>query len=432
MTAPSFTFVTTVGTSGLTDVAAKQVKSHVTKSNFAKRRARLGRIDDVTRHSTSQVQDKPQVRVVAKIQRSSLDPTESPCQATREDGFSQLVSSKWSLLFLDGSSYPNSSREAAWISLLISESALVESTMAIGFRHWSADRYYQEIACKYSSKATETVIQRIGAGRGATDAVLASVWTMAFGERLLSNEAAWKIHINGAVELLNERKAQGLTVLPCWAEDLLTRDIINDLFGFPRFYHQKLVDVTSSSGGTQNSFLVCVANLCERLADWITVIETLQASPQTSDFIVQKVIQPMQEMISEAQTIRSQGRPTLQATCITIQLIIYLSWSCSPGGIDLTAIAEELKGAICATQFRPCCYCDLTSCDFMIGALAAREGSATRAWFIKRLKRPWEIVRSHGCDDIVGMLERNMGSKTGLAKRFRSLWEELDALPPSN
>ncbi|KAI0147043.1 hypothetical protein GGR57DRAFT_264519 [Xylariaceae sp. FL1272] len=425
MATPSFTFVTTVGTSGLSHVAAKQVKSHVTKSNFAKRRARLGKTEKVLHRPTGRGQEGP------SIQRGSEHTTEISCRLTREDGVSQRVSSKWSLLFLDGSSYPNSSDEAAWISLLISEPALVESSMAIGFRHWSPDRYYQEIACEYSSKATETIIHRIGAGRGATDAVLASVLTMAFGERLLGNEAAWGIHINGAVELLYERKAQGGFVLSSWVEDLLARDIINDLFGFPRFYHKKLIDATNASDDAQNSSLIRIATLCEKLTDWILATETSQASAQSSDFIWQRVIHPMQEMIHEAEAIRSQGRPTLQASCITIQLIIYLSWNCPSGGIDLTTVADELKEALCATQFRPCCYCDLTSCDFMIGALAAREGSATRAWFIKRLQKPWEIVKSRGCDDILGMLERNMGSKTELAKRFRSLWAELDGSQPS-
>lgn len=85
---------------------------------------------------------------------------------------------KWSLLFLDGSEYPGTAIEAAWISLLVSEPALVESSMAIGLRHWSPDMSYQQIACDFSSKATETIIQRIGSGRCATDAVLAAVLTM--------------------------------------------------------------------------------------------------------------------------------------------------------------------------------------------------------------------------------------------------------------
>lgn len=95
--------------------------------------------------------------------------------------------------------------------------------MAFALRHWSPRKNYQEIACDFSSKATETIIQRIGAGRGFTDAVLAAVLTLAFGERIVHNHVAWNIHIDGAVQLVSERASQGLPALSPLLEHLLIK-----------------------------------------------------------------------------------------------------------------------------------------------------------------------------------------------------------------
>ncbi|KAI0448233.1 hypothetical protein F5B21DRAFT_498247 [Xylaria acuta] len=429
MDPPNFTFVTAVGTAGLSETAAKQMRSHVTKSNFAKRRARVaGTRKEATNKPSYQLSpEKPTQGIVTTGSRSAA--SETPSQQTRGDGYTRIcsyLSMKWSLLFLDGSEYPRTASEAAWISLLISEPALVESSMAVGLRHWSSDRDYQQIACNFSSKATETIIQRIGSGRGTSDAVLAAVLTLAFGERLVHNDLAWNIHIDGAVQLVYERISRGSPALPCWFEDLLIKDIINDVFGLPRFYHKKFVNAARTAHDGQYSSLIRMVDLRENLARWMQGIHASRKHPQKSDFIMEHIMQPMHDIISQARAIGADGSPASQASCIAIQLIIYLLWSSLPGAINLTAVASELKEAICATQFRPCCYSDLTSCELMIGAIAADEGSPTRAWFMDRLKSAWRTVKSRGCNDAMDILERNTILETSLQGQFKSLWMELD------
>ncbi|TRX96399.1 hypothetical protein FHL15_002671 [Xylaria flabelliformis] len=408
MDPPIFTFVTAVGTAGLSETAAKQMRSHVTKSNFAKRRARIAwtKTEAAKKKFSQQSPESPRQSIVTSGSglRASRTPFQPPCR----DDCPRILSMKWSLLFLDGSEYPGTAEEAAWIRLLLSEPALFESSMAIGLRHWSPCREYQLIACESSSKATETIIQRIGSGRGVTDAVIAAVLTMAFGERLVHNDLAWNIHIDGAVRLVRERISQGLPALSPWIEDFLTEDIINDMFGFPRFYHKKFVNAAHATHDVQCSSLIRIAGLCEKLAKWMQEMSTSRKYPQKSDFIIESIMQPMQDMLAQARAIREDGSPTLRSACITIELIIFLSWSSPQGTINLTAVANELKEAICAKQFRPCHYVELTSCQLMIGAIAADEGSSTRAWFMNRLKSAWQMVKSRGCNDAMEILEKNI------------------------
>ena len=173
--------------------------------------------------------------------------------------------------------------------------------------------------------------------------------------------------------------------------------------------------------------LMGMVDLCESLAHWMDAIDASREAPQTSGFMMKEVVQPMYEMLSQARSLRTDENLILRASCICIELIIYLSWNCAPSAINLTAIASELKEVISSTQFRPCCYSDLTCCQLMLGAVATKEGSPTRAWFTSRLSSAWRVVKSRGCNDPMGILNRNMVFKAGLGPRFKSLWVELDS-----
>jgi hypothetical protein len=132
-----------------------------------------------------------------------------------------LVSQFWSLVLSDGSDYPRSLEEIAWLDLVGSEPSLLLSTIAIGLRHWSPNVIYQEMAHAYWSRATTNMIQHISDGWVCTDAVLAAVGTMAFGERLLHNDDAWIVHIEGLAEMIRYRRSCGSAELPEWLYDIL-------------------------------------------------------------------------------------------------------------------------------------------------------------------------------------------------------------------
>jgi hypothetical protein len=131
------------------------------------------------------------------------------------------VSKTWSLVFLNGDAYPSNRFESAWVHLLVSEPALYESSMAVGFRYWSPDASTQQKANWHWSRALNVIVERINSGQAFSDAVLAAVASMAFGERLMKNHLAWEIHMDGLSQLVKVRQEQGIRGLPRWFADLL-------------------------------------------------------------------------------------------------------------------------------------------------------------------------------------------------------------------
>lgn len=133
----------------------------------------------------------------------------------------RIVASLWSQIFLDSSEYPNTPAEAEWLNMLISEPALLESSLAVTTQHWAADISRQQNTHVHSTRAVNTLIQRINSRQAHTDAVLAVVCTMAIGGRLANDDVVWSIHMRGVTHLIRERYARGIFHLPSWFTDLL-------------------------------------------------------------------------------------------------------------------------------------------------------------------------------------------------------------------
>jgi hypothetical protein len=134
-------------------------------------------------------------------------------------------------MMLNGVRFPVDPEETAWIQLVVSEQAFVESSIAIGMRQWSPKVSYQELALHHSSNAADILVQHIQSGKPHTDAVIAAVATMAFGERLARNDMGWQVHINGLTQLIRERRTRNANSLPQWFYNLLILSVIPLLLG---------------------------------------------------------------------------------------------------------------------------------------------------------------------------------------------------------
>lgn len=200
-------FLNTTNAPALSLEAAKRMRGHITKSNFAKRRQRIaenptGKFNKKTR-KTGQKRLKENTELV-----SASDPTYNNQDL-------QL------LILLTCLNPPTTSRsEAEWVSLFVTDPALVDATMAVGLRHWSPEQAWQVQADACSSKALNSIIQRISWRQTYSDGFLLTVMTMAFGARLGHASSAWEVHVDGLVQILGERRAKGLRQ-PGWFYDIL-------------------------------------------------------------------------------------------------------------------------------------------------------------------------------------------------------------------
>ncbi|KAM0247758.1 hypothetical protein ACHAQJ_009719 [Trichoderma viride] len=191
----------------LSPSTAKRMRAHVTRTNFANRRQRIAEVR--TRNAPEQLAQS----IVPGFDEAIdwlLTPFANPPQQAR----------------LHSSEYPGSPMEAEWLNLLISEPALIESSLAVSMQHWVSDESRQQKTDAHSIRAVNILVQRIKSRQAHTDAVLAVVLTMAIGGRLANDNVVWNIHMDGLTQLIKERYARGICDLPSWFIDILVSFVI--------------------------------------------------------------------------------------------------------------------------------------------------------------------------------------------------------------
>jgi hypothetical protein len=188
-------------------------------------------------------------------------------------------------------------------------------------------------------------------------------------------------------------------------------------------YHKKIIDAIRAYGSQP---ICTVANISDGLVQLRKSIDTHRKFSTDSDVLAKEIEENWKNLLCQARALRFEDNPFVQATSLAVELILYLSWFPQLEA-NLTLLASELKDALCRLPFRPCLFMDLTSCQLMLGAVAAGEGSQVRAWFVARLRRAVLALRSRGWVRPLEILEKGFVLDLGLVARFRALWKELDS-----
>ncbi|KAF3025614.1 hypothetical protein E8E14_012738 [Neopestalotiopsis sp. 37M] len=250
---------------------------------------------------------------------------------------------------------------------------------------------------------------------------------MAFGERLVQNNAAWKVHIDGLTEMLNQRYERGERFLPPWLYEMVISDATNYVLGFPRWYHPQLAQVICKYGLPAISD---IEKMCSALVEVLKSIDEVQAAlpSQTSGLKELEIDRRVRDILRQARALRANDTPCVCITATTVELILSLSWPQHDLAVEGAATAEEMRQALGRFCVRPCCYADLTSGYLMIGAIAADEGSETRQWFISRLKDSLASVRADGSPiDTTEALKAEFVDKVGSMLYSNVLWNDIFA-----
>ncbi|KAK3291577.1 uncharacterized protein B0H64DRAFT_330349 [Chaetomium fimeti] len=420
MSTTDLVFVTTTGRPGLSRADTKLMRGHVTRSNFAKRRRRRAELQRAE-HELCHTEDRLEPPVL-KTQKYSIGGEkfrkDSPSPKSRIN-----MSDFWSHFFLHGETYPASSQEGAWLQLLVSEAALAQVSLSIGFRIWSPNAAYQKEALACSSSALSIIMNRIATEQALTDAVMAAVLHMAVGERFGLDDEAWHVHIGGLAQLITARAQRGQTDLPVWFSNMIIFDAINAVFGFPLCCDKRLLDAVQPYGIPAITKVADMTQHLLHLRDLITAYHH-ERSPFKNE-----IDQKWAHLLHEARELRRSvpENPYVVATSLSAEILLWLCWEnqLTPGG--LTQLAGELRQAICRFPFRPCSFTEMVSCPMMLGAIAARPGSETRAWFVGRLRRSVAAAKSRAWARPLDMVEKKVCTGMVGGGRFEELWRELGA-----
>ncbi|KAL5340181.1 hypothetical protein BJX70DRAFT_361777 [Aspergillus crustosus] len=412
-----FTFVNTTGGSTLSGPAAKRMRAHITRTNFAKRREQLTgpRAVDTTKRRRQNISkdNTAEVNLPLAVQ---LNPRANIA------AFHKIQE----LVFLEGRHTANSPSEAAWFNLIASEPALVEASLAIAVRQWSPDNTWQLKADQHSCIAVMMIKEQITSAATRTDGILGAVVTMAFGAALAHDGLAWKIHIDGLVQIIRDRLARDPKALPSWFVDLIVHDLVNGALDFPRVWHRSIVEAL---GEYHDQRIQKLADLCDRFRELRKVIESQHTHPFSAISIAEKIEEPLAILHYEARGLRSTENLYIDAASRALELVMYVLWP-TQSGAHLTYLAGGLRNTITRFPIKGCSYMDLSSFQLMIGAVAADKGSAARAWFVDRISRAVRWMQARGWQEPLELLEKRFAveGNAGLVGRFRALWRELSGI----
>jgi hypothetical protein len=419
----TLTFLNTTGTAGLSRDSARLVRGHVTKRNFAKRRARaadvrLGSILAVNDGDGRQASDQ---RALAR-KPLALSLSRDIPRILASNDFNTMPS-MWSLFFVDsGGSTTESCRESTWLQFVTAEPVFKEATLSVGLRHYSPDACWERKAAALFRRVIQALLTRIQQGKAYTDGTIAAIVTLAFGERLVFNDAAWNVHANGVAQIATERRSRGLQPLPDWISSLVISDSVNHILKYPRVYHEAIIDAVGPYG---NESLYKVADMANRIVLLRGSIGKYKILSLGQEYADKHIEEPAQQLRDEAKKLCNHKDADVRATMRSMLILLQLSWP-STHGPSLATLACELRDALCQRLLHCCLYADLTSGQFIMGAIAAEGDPEVRDWFVGRWKRAVEAMGHRGWSNPVNMIERGLRYDPDLLQRFRVIWDELD------
>ncbi|KAL2851884.1 hypothetical protein BJY01DRAFT_107174 [Aspergillus pseudoustus] len=406
MESAEFTFLNTTGASGLSKPILKQMRAHVTKTNFAKRRQRIG--------STPTSQSR------RKLNRKSNTDLAIP-RAPSPYGDKNSLLRLQQFVYLEGRHAPETPSEAAWFDLIASDPALVEASMAVAVQQWSPDISWQCRAHDHIDKAVSLIKERITSTTSRTDGILGAIITMALGAALANDKFAWNIHINGLTHIIRDRESRLPNSLPAWFVDFVVRDSINSIFDFPRTWHPTVLNALS---GYRDRRVSKLAALCDDVAHLRAVIDSHHEHAFDTELVAREIEVPLDRLHHEARALRTSNDLHLDAAARAAELVLHLLWP-SRSGAYLTLLAGELRDVMDRFPIKGCPYMHMTCFQFMIGAISADKGSPARTWFMERLSSAVRWMQVRGWPEPLKLLQERFLSDNGLNGRFRELWREL-------
>ncbi|KAK7212196.1 hypothetical protein V2G26_019374 [Clonostachys chloroleuca] len=415
-------FLNATGAPVLSRADSRQMRAHITKSNFAKRRQRASQGETKGNEDNKQTPQQAlhrRKRCQQKSQRtaSQANPTKLPSRESPQYVPSmQLLRNFRYLVFLDIRPTVQDPVEKAWFDLITSEPVVFEASLAGGMRCWGPDDESQQNADLHLSKATKLLVDRISCEQVPSDAMIGAVMTMAFGERMADNDEAWNVHMEGLIKMMQQRRHHGASSLPPVLRSLVALDLMNHVLGFPRFYHPKVVDMLSSHGDQVISTLAPISTDISLLKTAVGAPETGHVGQASHD-----VAGPLERLRLATHALREFNEPYIKATSRSLEVYLNLLWPLL-FPMDLHSVGTELKDAISEFRIKACPYMDLTSPHYILGLLATANDSEARSWFLERIQGSVQVMRQRGWSDPLSLMKKGLEHEPHIHHLFRALW----------
>ncbi|KAG9495178.1 hypothetical protein J7337_013413 [Fusarium musae] len=425
--APSFTFVNVSNAPGLGPKEAKQMRGHITKTNFAKRRQRLGQQKKLSNADQSPSPSSALITLEKRRLRHELKPVaHSLLSRMVEPAYSPveyLLGEYRALIFPAGLGSPGSNREADWIALLHSEPALVEASMAIAIRHSPRLQRTQGIreASVRKGRAIKMINERLDTPLGLTDGVLSAVFTLTFAELLESDAEARDVHIQGLAQMIKVRRSLGNTDIPSWFGDFILYDSIGHTILSASYSNLPLINALRNEDDPKQTDVAAIRSDIEDLRQLIDKYHASMTLKQDKAAIIRYEVHRLQLKVD---TLLGSQEHYIRSLHDSLQLFLSLSWPIE-GPRSLYIKAENLKYALLQPHIRLCSSMQLLVWQLFVGAAATEPASEVRSWYVIRLREVVSSMRIGGQDIAMETLAAVFAPDARLLEKFKAVWDEV-------
>ncbi|KAF0636263.1 hypothetical protein FPSE5266_02128 [Fusarium pseudograminearum] len=388
-----FTFVNVSNAPGLGPKERREMRGHVTQTNFAKRRQRLAKARDDDKSDTVEQNLALSRSYNQRFQPGQMSGDKATVLDPRCDRLlTDAVNSAWSpiayrmaamlytfrpFIFPAGTAGPGSSREAEWIDLLQSEPALVEASISIALSHCTGqnDDVTFRQAVLHKGRAIKRINQKLSSPSGLTDGVLSAVFTLTFAALLESDSKARDAHIEGLAQMIRVRRSAGNTAIPLWFCDFLLYDSLGQALLTSNYSNQPLIQALQNQNDPNATDITTISN---RINGLCLLIDAYHESPNPGPDSALTIGLEVERLQLEIDILLGSLDNYVHSLHDALQLYLLLLWPV--GEPDrLHGLAEGLRHALLQPFMRLCASMGLFVWQLFVGATAA-EPSKVRGY----------------------------------------------------
>ncbi|QPC70545.1 hypothetical protein HYE68_001297 [Fusarium pseudograminearum] len=411
-----FTFVNVSNAPGLGPKERREMRGHVTQTNFAKRRQRLAKARDDDKSDTVERNSALSRSYNQRFQPGQMSGDNVTVLDPRCDRLlTNAVNSAWSpiayrmvamlytfrpLIFPAGTAGPGSSREAEWIDLLQSEPALVEASISLALSHCTGqnDDVTFRQAVLHKGRAIKRINQKLSSPSGLTDGVLSAVFTLTFA-------AYDTIPTHDVARDLTDSVSDSL------GQALLTSNYSN----------QPLIKALQNQNDPKATDITTISN---RINGLCLLIDAYHESPNPGPDSALTIGLEVERLQLEIDILLGSLDNYVHSLHEALQLYLLLLWPVKEPD-HLHGLAEGLRHALLQPFMRLCASMELFVWQLFVGATAAEPSSEVRSWFITRLREVSSSMTGLGQGVVIGTLTHAFTPDARLLQRFAVIWQEV-------
>lgn len=188
-----------------------------------------------------------------------------------------------------------------------------------------------------------------------------------------------------------------------------------------RRYQQLLAALAS---GARRQVQIDASAVTDEMAGLRQALNLYHAYDMGPNFVAGEIEARISRLQDVARQLSTDQRPFLRALGHAVKVFLPLSWPCESVDVDVATLAVDLRRSLESSHRRLCSSVDLTSWQFLVGALGSEAGSGHQKWFLLRLRKLLSSSPFRTWENVLSMWQNAFMPDDRVLEQFKRLWEE--------